>query len=160
MVLCLAHNRHWINIYYFLMFHLSSRQILILLCVSQTGLPCLSPTNPNCHPESSKKYTLPRKQYKLAHRFFFTPCSMISKCSKKKQSQSKFPLCTPTPPHPRTHTWTFKPWKSDERERPAFHCFTSCIYTEFTSQTQGAQSEVPWAKFVLCLNSDFCLPRQ
>ena len=55
----------------FLIFHLSSRQILIPACVPQTGLSCLPPSNPDCHPESSKKYTLPGKQYKLAHRFGF-----------------------------------------------------------------------------------------
>lgn len=33
------------------------------------------------------------------------------------------------------------------------------LAAEFTSQTQGALSERPGAKFVLCLNSNFCLPR-
>lgn len=56
----------------------------------------LSPTHKSCHPESSKKYTLPRKQYKLAHRFFFTPSSMISKCSKKTRAKA---LPPPLPKH-------------------------------------------------------------
>lgn len=33
-------------------------QILFPLCVPQTGFPCLPHTNPNCHHESGKKYTL------------------------------------------------------------------------------------------------------
>ena len=119
----------------FLIFHLSSRQILISVCVPQTGLPCLPPSNPNCHPESSKEYTLPGKQYKLAHRFgffffFYTPNCMISKCS-KNQSQSKFPLCTPHHRHAHTHELLNPGNQMREREGwggPGFHCFTSYTY--------------------------------
>jgi hypothetical protein len=75
------------------------------------------------------------KQYKLARIFFHT-----KRCN-------------------------FKPWKSGKRrkkkrrEKAQAGIASHDVYTEFTSQTQGALSEVPWAKFVLCLNSHFCLPR-
>lgn len=115
----------------FLIFHLRSRQILIPVCVPQTGLPCLPPSNPNCHLESSKEYTLPGIQYKLAHRFgfvffFYTPNCMISKCP-KSQSQSKFPLCTPHHRHTHTHELLNPGNQMRERKRegPGFHCFRS-----------------------------------
>ena len=152
----------------FLIFHLRSRQILIPVCVPQTGLPCLPPSNPNCHLESSKEYTLPEIQYKLAHRFGFVFFFLHTKLHDFKMLKKSEPKQIPSlysPPQTRTHTWTFKPWKSDEREKergarlPSLHI----VYTYVSSS--HCKHEVHWQKCLgqslySALNSDFCLPMQ
>lgn len=61
-------------------------QMLIPLCVPQTGLPC--------RPESSKKYTLSWENYKLANRLFHTKqhdFKMLRKTRAKANSLSTHP---------------------------------------------------------------------
>lgn len=110
----------------------------------------LSPTHKSqCHPESGKKCTLSGKQYKLVHIFFFQTKQHDLKTLKEKPEPKQIPSTR----QPHTNFLNLGN-QTRERERakrkkpslPLLHI----IYIEFISQTQGAQSEVPWAKFVPC----------
>lgn len=140
-------------------------QILFPLCVPQTGLPCLPPTNPNCHHESRKKHTLSLENSTNWLTYFFHTRQHDFKMLKKTRAKVNSLSAPPPPLTPHAHellnlgNQTRERGGKNEKEKAQPSIASHRIYIEFTSQTQGAPSEVPWAKFVLCLNLNFCLPR-
>lgn len=126
MVLPLAQNRHWINI---LLLLLSPMQILVSLCVSRTGLPCLPPTNPSVTLKAARSALSLENNINWLTYFFHTN-SMISKHLEKPE-----PKQIPFPRQPHTNFLNLGN-QTRERERakrksPAFHCFTSYISSSF-----------------------------
>lgn len=141
MVLPLAQNRHWINI---LLLLLSPMQILVSLCVSRTGLPCLPPTNPSVTLKAARSALSLENNINWLTYFFHTN-SMISKHLKKPE-----PKQIPFPRQPHTNFLNLgnQTRERESKEKKPSLPLLHIIYIEFISQTQGAQSEVPRAKFV------------
>lgn len=92
-------------------------QILFPLCVPQTGLPCLPPTNPNCHHESRKKHTLSLENNTNWLTYFFHTKQHDFKMLKKARAKVNSLSAPPPPLTPHAHELLNLGNQTREREK-------------------------------------------